>query len=41
MSITIAGIFAKAWRRQQFGLSGKLWRGVAWFALYLTMIAGS
>jgi hypothetical protein len=39
MSITIAGIFAKAWRRPQFGLSGKLWRGIAWFALYLTMIA--
>jgi hypothetical protein len=38
MSITIAGIFAKAWRREQFGLSGKLWRGVVWFALYLTMI---
>jgi hypothetical protein len=38
MSITIAGVFAKAWRRRQFGLSGKLWRGVAWFALYLTMI---
>ena len=39
MSITIAGVFAKAWRRQQFGWSGKLWRGVVWFALYLTMIA--
>ena len=39
MSITIAGIFAKAWRRQQFGLGGKLWRGVVWFALYLAMIA--
>jgi hypothetical protein len=38
MSLTVAGIFAKAWRRKQFGLSGKLWRGVAWFALYLTMI---
>lgn len=38
MSITIAGIFAKAWRRAQFGLGGKLWRGAAWFALYLTMI---
>jgi hypothetical protein len=38
MSITIAGIFAKAWRRAQFGLGGKLWRGAVWFALYLTMI---
>lgn len=39
MSITIAGIFAKAWRRPQLGLIGKLWRGVMWFALYLVMIA--
>jgi hypothetical protein len=39
MSTTIAGVFAKAWRRTQFGLSAKLWRGVAWFALYLAMIA--
>jgi hypothetical protein len=39
MSITIAGIFAKAWRREQFGLTGKLWRGAVWFVLYLTMIA--
>jgi hypothetical protein len=38
MSITIAGIFAKAWRRAPFGMVGKLWRGALWFALYLTMI---
>lgn len=38
MGIMIAGIFAKAWRREQFGLFGRLWRGVAWFALYLLMI---
>jgi hypothetical protein len=38
MSITIAGIFAKAWRREQFGLGGRLLRGATWFALYLTMI---
>ena len=38
MSITIAGIFAKAWRREQFGLGGRLWRGATWFVLYLTMI---
>jgi hypothetical protein len=37
MGIMIAGIFAKAWRREQFGLMGRLWRGVVWFALYLTM----
>lgn len=39
MSIMIAGIFAKAWRRAQFGLSGRLWRGALWFGLYLVMIA--
>ena len=38
MSITIAGIFAKAWRREQFGLGGRLLRGAVWFVLYLTMI---
>jgi len=38
MGIMIAGIFAKAWRREQFPLLGRLWRGVAWFALYLLMI---
>lgn len=39
MSTTIAGIFAKAWRRQQFGLAAKVWRAVVWFALYLAMVA--
>jgi len=38
MSITIAGIFAKAWRREQFGLGGRLLRGATWFVLYLMMI---
>lgn len=38
MGIMIAGIFAKAWRRDQFPLAGRLWRGVLWFALYLVMI---
>lgn len=38
MSITIAGIFAKAWRREQFGLAERLLRGATWFVLYLTMI---
>lgn len=38
MSITIAGIFAKAWRREQFGLRGRLWRGAVWFVIYLVMI---
>jgi len=39
MSITIAGMFAKAWRREQFGMLGRLGRGTTWFVLYLTMIA--
>lgn len=39
MSFMIAGIFAKAWRREQFGLGGRLWRGGLWFVLYLVMIA--
>ncbi len=38
MGIMIAGLFAKAWRREQFPLTGRLWRGVLWFALYLVMI---
>ena len=39
MSITIAGIFARAWRREQFGLGQRVLRGATWFILYLTMIA--
>lgn len=40
MSIKVSGIFAQAWRRQQFGMAEKLARGAAWFVLYLgTMIA--
>lgn len=39
MAMTIAGIFANAWRREPFGWAGRLWRGAVWFALYLTMIA--
>lgn len=35
MSIKVAGIFAQAWRRQQFGMAEKLGRGAAWFVLYL------
>lgn len=38
MAMTIAGIFAKAWRREQFGLGGRLLRGALWFVLYLVMI---
>lgn len=39
MSISIAGIFAKAWRREQFGRGQRLMRGIAWFVLYLAMLA--
>jgi hypothetical protein len=40
MSIKVAGMFARAWRRQQFGMAEKLARGAIWFALYLgTMTA--
>ena len=38
MSITIAGIFAKAWRREEFGRGQRLLRGSVWFILYLTTI---
>ena len=37
-SITIAGMFAKAWRRDQFGLWDRLWRGAVWFVVYLVML---
>ena len=36
----VGTIFAKAWRRQQFGTPARLARGAAWFILYLgTMLA--
>ena len=38
MSIMIAGVFAKAWRREQFGLGTRLLRGVTWFVLYLIVV---
>ena len=38
MSVTVAGMFAKAWHREQFGFGQRLARGSLWFALYLTMI---
>ena len=38
MAVTVAAIFAKAWRREQFGLTQRVLRGALWFALYLTMI---
>lgn len=38
MSITVAGMFAKAWRREQYDIGGRLWRGLVWFVLYLLTI---
>lgn len=38
MAITVAGMFAKAWRREQFGAVQRVWRGAIWFVLYLTML---
>lgn len=39
MAITVAGMFAKAWGREQFTLLERLWRGGLWFVIYLvTMI---
>jgi hypothetical protein len=39
MAVTIAQMFARAWRREQFGLVEKLARGTAWFVLYLGTMA--
>ena len=39
MAFTVAGIFAKAWRRAEFGLIRRVLRGTAWFVLYLAMVA--
>ncbi|SDJ04289.1 hypothetical protein SAMN05444157_1432 [Frankineae bacterium MT45] len=38
MAITVAGMFAKAWRREQFSIIERIWRGTLWFVLYLTML---
>jgi hypothetical protein len=39
MAATVATIFAKAWRREQYSLPARLARGTVWFALYLVTIA--
>ena len=39
MSITVAGMFGRAWRRPPFAMMEKLTRGAAWFILYLATIA--
>ena len=39
MAITVAGIFARAWRRAPLPLVPRVLRGTAWFLLYLAMMA--
>jgi hypothetical protein len=39
MAITVAAMFARAWRREPFDFGGKLWRGGVWFVAYLATIA--
>lgn len=38
MAFTVAGMFAKAWRREQFGMGQRVLRGAVWFVLYLSML---
>ena len=39
MAITVAGMFAKAWRREQFSIGRRIWRAVLWFFLYLVTLS--
>jgi len=39
MSITVASMFASAWRREQYSLRARLWRGGVWFIAYLGTLA--
>ena len=38
MAVTVAGIFAKAWRRAEFDMIHRVVRGSLWFCLYLGMV---
>lgn len=38
MSLTVAGMFQRAWRREPFSLGERLWRGALWFVLYLVVM---
>ena len=38
MAVTVAGIFARAWRRAPLPLVPRVLRGAAWFLLYLAML---
>jgi hypothetical protein len=35
MSLTVSRMFALAWRRPQYSIAQRLWRGSVWFAFYL------
>jgi hypothetical protein len=39
MAITVAGMFAKAWRRPQFDIGPRIFRASAWFLLYLVTLS--
>lgn len=39
MAVTLAGIFARAWRRDPFSFGQRLGRGAAWFVLYLLTLS--
>jgi hypothetical protein len=39
MAITVAGMFAKAWRRPQFDIGPRILRASAWFLLYLATLS--
>lgn len=38
MALTVAGMFAKAWRREQFSIGRRIWRSMVWFLLYLVTL---
>ncbi|MFT3853327.1 MAG: hypothetical protein QM733_11400 [Ilumatobacteraceae bacterium] len=35
MTITVAGMYARAWQRDAYPIGGRLWRGAVWFFAYL------
>ena len=39
MAITVAGMYAKAWRRPQFDIGPRILRAGAWFLLYLATLS--
>jgi uncharacterized BrkB/YihY/UPF0761 family membrane protein len=41
MSLTVARTFGLAWRREEYGLQQRLWRGLTWFVLYLAVLGTS